>query len=562
MDEAEAWAEISRALAQAGFERDWSAPRPTFVGLLDPEGLAANVTVEITDADFVAPPIIRLAEPGVYGRIIAHVTGPGGQLCYLDARARVLDRYHPGPTALACLETATTVLKQAVAGTSDDYFLDDFAAYWGGDFVYADLDDTAKTGEISWLALGSSRTELSGVLAAKDGLAASLLARHRRVTGSDAAPDTTECPIISVSGALRVDPGRSWPPRDFKALCEWLDEVASGTTSVLDRRFNETEGVRRTFGLRAANGLFVFAVEIPSTLVRPEFLKSRRGRLTQNLRGAYAAQVTRMATVRIDAAYLYARNLAEGSGFAGKAVALIGCGSIGGFLAGQLARTGAGADGGRLLLIDPDKFLPSNMGRHVLTLSALNQNKAEALREQLQAELPHLEVAALARDALAEIETLAGFDLIVDATGEEAFSIALNHRAVSRPSFPPVLYAWLHGNGVAAEALLADTRKTACYKCLKPELAGQPRFRVVRPGVETLLTQNYACGDALFVTYPVSRAVSAAALALDVALDWSSGHPAPRHRVQSFKPQETFKTKASDPPVSSQCPACRLTQSS
>ena len=73
----------------------------------------------------------------------------------------------------------------------------------------------------------------------------------------------------------------------------------------------------------------------------------------------------------------------------------------------------------------------------------------------LEAEVSVVESRPL--DARAILQPLSGADLIIDATGEESLSIALNHHAVThRPNFPPVLHTWIVGNGGATQALLCD----------------------------------------------------------------------------------------------------------
>jgi hypothetical protein len=560
VDEASAWGDITQALTQAGFVRDWGrTSRPTWAGKLDPHGLAADAEVEVVDLDFLSAPVMRVLQPERWGREIAHVLRSDGQLCYMDLRAQVLDRYIPGRTVMACVRAAEEVLRDAVAGKSDAYFLDDFAAYWGGDAMYVDLPEDAKTGEIAWVALNPPPTPKSGLLTTKGKLDRAFEQRHEIAMGKDATPEREACPILTVSGPLRVDPQLAWPPRTLGDFLTWLDSVAPGVTAQLDRRFDEGEGAHRMFGLRATNGLFIVAIDIPKGLQRQEFLENRRTRLLRNIKAAAGSNsaITRISTLRIDPAYVYGRNLVKPPGLAGRRIALIGCGSIGGFLAELMVRSGAGSQGGCLTLFDPDRLQPANLGRHALPIAALNLNKAEAMRQHLQNETAHLDIGAVEIDALTRLNQLRDQDLIIDATGEEAFSIALNHRVVAAQArFPPCLHVWLEGNGDAGVGLLRDAGSGACYKCLKPDLAAAPRHRVMRPGAEPELRQNYACGDPLFVPYPISRAVEAAALALDMALDWAGGDPSPRHRARSFAPERTFQVKAGDPGPAKTCPAC------
>lgn len=64
-----------------------------------------------------------------------------------------------------------------------------------------------------------------------------------------------------------------------------------------------------------------------------------------------------MISIRMDDKYVAERNVPEGPTLAGKRVALIGCGTIGGFLAELLVKAGAGLNDGDLALIDPDILL-------------------------------------------------------------------------------------------------------------------------------------------------------------------------------------------------------------
>ena len=191
-------------------------------------------------------------------------------------------------------------------------------------------------------------------------------------------------------------------------------------------------------------------------------------------------------------------------------------------------------------------------------MTDLERNKAEPCRDQILRDLPHLEIEARPVDALQVLDKLLRFNLIIDATGEEALSIAINHYTVRHgPSFPPILYSWLEGNGSIARALLCDGAEHACYKCEKPELAGPPRHRAVKSETDLQLDSNAPCGDGLFVTFPVSRSASAAALGLELALAWANGKPEPRFRNLVLDAAQAYKVKDSNPGPSTACPACQ-----
>jgi hypothetical protein len=240
-----------------------------------------------------------------------------------------------------------------------------------------------------------------------------------------------------------------------------------------------------------------------------------------------------------------------------KRILLIGCGTVGGFLAQQLGQSGAGAAGGRLTLADNDTLNGANLGRHLLGAPYLDRNKAEACADFLKEQLPHLDIATIPRSILANLDALARYDLVIDATGDESLSIAINELAVSkRPNFPPVLFTWLEGNGAAAVAFMTDDAGLACLKCLKADLAGTPRFRMLKADTEIKTGRNLACGDAHFIPFPVSRAAAGASLACDVALDWANGGKDYKWRSITLDHRRANQIKDRNPKRVAACPAC------
>jgi molybdopterin/thiamine biosynthesis adenylyltransferase len=289
-------------------------------------------------------------------------------------------------------------------------------------------------------------------------------------------------------------------------------------------------------------------------------MESRKSALPQLLLDrADDVSVERSLGSPIDERFLYQRNLGGIRSLAGKNVILIGCGTIGGFLSYNLSQSGAGTLGGLLTLVDSDRLSSSNLGRHLLGMSFLGRNKADGCAEYIRGQLPHINVNSHSLDARAILASFSDADLIIDATGEEPLSIALNHQAVARrPNFPPMLYAWIVGNGGAAQALLCDGPDHACFKCQKPDLAKEPRHRTIRRVSGNEPMRNPACGDGLYAPFPVSASISAAALALDLVLAWNSGDPRHRFRTRVLDPDRSFQVKDMNLTPAVECPTCQL----
>lgn len=559
MDEQEVLRTIDAALRQEGFKRDWSqSAHPYYVGRIERHGLETEVSIEVPDLDFVDLPVIKLLSRGkAEGKRTPHLLGPDRMVCYVARNAMVFDRYDPGGTVLQCLRLAEKVLGDGLRGRSNLDYVDEFSEYWadGGPSILVDLPDGFRgDGEIFHVGLSQTAKDVL-VLAPKNGLAPSLKALHVANRGIKAIPGTVPCRIVRVDHDLGNDGGESLP-RDLRGLAAFLSQI--GALDELKPVLELGTGLTRWIVICAPNATCLAEIEIPKLFDRPEFMKSRKAALPKLLLGrAEDVAVKRHLGSPIDERFLYQRNLGTLPSLAGKDVVLIGCGTIGGFLAYNLAQSGAGSLGGCLTLIDFDRLSPANLGRHILGVSFLGRNKAEGCAEYIRGQLPHLAVESRTLDATSIFESLSG-DLILDATGEEPFSIALNHHAVSkRPNFPPVLHAWIVGNGGAAQVLLCDGPEHGCFKCLKPKLAGEPRHRVVRPDSDNELRRNPACRDGLFAPFPVSASMSAAALALDLVLAWNSGDPRHRFRTRVLDPGRSFQVRDMNLTPASECPACQ-----
>lgn len=163
----------------------------------------------------------------------------------------------------------------------------------------------------------------------------------------------------------------------------------------------------------------------------------------------------------------------------GAQVAVLGCGSVGGFAAWSLA--GAGVT--RLELADRDRLEPANRRRHVGGTADLGWPKAAVVASFLRARYPQLTPVAhdfcflKHPDRLREL--LARCDLALAAVDDEAPKHLID--ALARELGRPVVYAGVYGGGWAAEAILIDpTAGGPCYACTARTL-GRAGIVVDRP---------------------------------------------------------------------------------
>ena len=177
--------------------------------------------------------------------------------------------------------------------------------------------------------------------------------------------------------------------------------------------------------------------------------------------------------------------------------AIVGCGALGSFHAGALARAGVG----RLTVIDRDYVEPSNLHRQFLFEEADAEAalpKAVAAKLRLARIDSSIDVRAAVADLTpSNVEDLLGdAALILDGTDNFETRYLINDFAVSR-GIP-----WIYGAAVAAYGLTMPVipGHTACLRCVYPEAPSGAQPTCETAGVLNAIVSAVAAiqvGDAL-----------------------------------------------------------------
>jgi molybdopterin/thiamine biosynthesis adenylyltransferase len=432
--------------------------------------------------------------------------GPDGFLCYVAEGTLVFDMYRPISQTIAALKRAEVVLDQIMAKERVDDLEEEFFAFWRGDYCYTDIE-RPESGEVAALSLGKGQgLVFTDDLARAESKFAYRAGRVEALLGVT-AKITTKVPPRPLIGA--------WPPKTVGELLDWQ--------SKLDPPCRRKILARIIKAYRADKQAIVVVIDAPTIqygFLVTDLQKYKRTSKADQGTPIFEAPIELMQMVRMDDRYIVGRNIPGQKTLAGKKIALVGCGTIGGYLADLLVKAGAGTGGGELQLIDNQKLAPGNIGRHRLGANRLELNKAQGLVTELKIGMPSANVRALPEDAFSV--NLAGFDLIIDATGEQGLGNWLAGQQANG-SLPnggwqtPLLHVWIEGSGEAVRALLKQHRSEGCYRCLCDYEAEQ-RFLSVAGGVRPILAGGGCEGQ--YVAYPASVSVQAAALGLDAALAW------------------------------------------
>jgi len=533
-------ADVIEAFKQQGFEfvsktdDGWFKLR----GPLTPPGADKGCPCEVQlDPAFFDLPRIRLLDiPPELPKAVPHLGADGG-LCYIAKGTVVLDIYDPVGQSLACLQRAAEVFGRILKGEMVEDLAEEFFAYWNGWLCFVDMQG-GDLGRQNCIVARANGNPLWFITDNEDLTTRKLHSLGYQVT------DTTVLTYRVKTTAQPRPLTSHWPPETVGDVLAWQGTLDSRCRRKIHERIKE--GQRKK-----ANGVLII---IESPLMTYGFAvlfdrqASQKTKLADRRDSSFGLKVMPVSVIRIDDRYLAQRNIPKSKTLAGKRIALVGCGTIGGYLSDMLVKAGAGTCGGKLTLVDFDCLLPQNIGRHRLGFPDLLSNKAEAMAKELKRLSPGAEVYALPVDV--RQAQLGQPDLLIDATGEES----LGHWLCGRYRVPtPMLSVWIEGPGTAVRALLRTNASGACYRCLWHSRQ-RGEFRSTLDALPNILA-GHGC-EGLYVPFPASVSVQAASLGAEMALDWINGVHSPALRTRLIDQTHQLATPDCDPLRDQGCPLC------
>lgn len=489
------------------------------------------------DPLFFELPRIRLLElPASMPHVTPHM-GSGGHLCYISKGTVVLDIFDPVGQALACLQRAEDVFDKILQGDFVEDLEEEFFAYWDGPLCLVDIQDQ-RLGQQKALVIKTG-TSLTAVVTDDE----SRTKRKLKSLGLNTADYTILTYRVKTSAKPRPHT-TTWPPKTVRDILLWQ--------GLLDSRCRKKIGERiETAYATAARGTLIL---IESPLMTYGFIvyfdrkPYQKGMRRQPRTSVYAQSVIPVSIVRIDDRYMAQRNVPDMLTLAGKHLVIVGCGTIGGYLAEMLVKAGAGTAGGQLTLVDFDSLYPQNIGRHRLGFPNLLTNKATSMAEELQRSAPGADICARPVDV--KTVNIGKVDLLIDTTGEESLGHWLCKRYLPTT---PMLSVWVEGPGVAIRALLHTKATGACYRCLC-DANRKGQFTTI-VGAMPILMAGQGC-EGLYVPFPASVSVQAASLGGEMALAWANNRVSPSLRTKLIDTNYQLATPDCDPPRMEECVAC------
>ncbi len=168
---------------------------------------------------------------------------------------------------------------------------------------------------------------------------------------------------------------------------------------------------------------------------------------------------------RIDKMYLMTRSNEAINILTDKKILLIGCGSVGSYIANELVKSGIE----NMMLIDDDHLYEINVFRHLLGLEYVGQYKCVALQNFLEKNIPDLKILSLVADIEDAVQEgsieFEDYDLIISATGSHNVNRWINKYMYLHKLSTPIVYAWNEVLGIGSHVAYIQYGNIGCYEC-------------------------------------------------------------------------------------------------
>ena len=543
-------AQLHEALTAEGFALVPSHTKYLlYKGTLQIKSRAVPCEIHLVDTDFVDLPKLRVSDSSIADLSVAHFEGDGFY-CYTLSGESIFNKYDPRSAVRSCIDMMTAALAAHLEKDLSADVAAEFPQHWRSEVVFT--VELSSTGD----------RNLQFVDLENDGARFALVTELRAKSSCMGKIKTTEerplvARLVEHASPLTFNRGQK-QPNTIADLIVWGNSLGDSLGDKIAQAYGyEGEQLVDTVFIEAPNALIGARINISG---QPPGLFDRKAGFSKMLLARQAnIPIQRIGAKRVSRDILFARNLAsKRMTLRGKKIAVIGCGTIGSHLAKMLAQSGAGHDGGLLSLIDNQTIEAENVGRHFLGVNRIGQNKARGCAAEIERLYPECKVRGVDVDARKDLQDLAEFDLVIDATGEEALSVVLNEWLKAQHTDGneiTALFVWLFGNALAAQGILVGKDEYACYRCLRPRHGDQWRYDPRRdPGDIEEVPGN--CGAAAYLPYGVGGSVMAAGLGANMALNWANGESSPRLRTIRIDYARTRQVNDVNAPKSDGCPLC------
>lgn len=545
------WDEINSLLVNRGFKQVSGEAFVSYKGALSVAGDSVSVTINFPDSDFLVNPEVLLnVRPSWVPGVCHHITGSRNSVCYPGKMGDTMDRYSAAGHVEQILRDTASLLQDIKSGNVTADIQDEFASYWSANLLYIDHEEGAAGASLFMADFTNDRGN------------ATLVTTLNQRVNYDAVglTEPTTWKRVSVtfaelSDAPAIPPNVTWPPENLEQACKWLQQADKGglraIRKLLESMYHDTHNRNGLLIFKTPRIWFGVLLILPRTVNRKAYTKKNKFVDAVIYKLASSVKLHRFSLSRIDSTFLVERNLLNpNASLINQRVLLVGCGTIGGFLAENLVRIGAGCGGGLLSIYDPDHVTAGIVGRHRLGLSSLGKEKALVLAAEIKRQFPFANVVGSATSAL-DSRNFSSFDLVIDATGHQPVSLKLNELYLAK-EIKTLVFAWILGNGQAVQTLVCADRKAGCLRCI--DASGDSNSLMPISPSDVVTRVGRGC-EAPYRPFAVSSSLHAVGLAIDACINLMNGDK--RNLLTTLGLDEDIRrVKVKPLKKINRCPAC------
>jgi hypothetical protein len=235
----------------------------------------------------------------------------------------IFDFFDPIRQTMACLDRAEQVLEDILAGKMVEDLAEEFHVTWGSNWCMLDVNERGPGGLRAYTFGGKTSIVTDDETRTRAKLDAIALGLPK-----------IELSAFRVRTKARPLPlQQSWPPKTVHAFLRWQKTLDPRCSKKIEQRLLEKFRLKATRVLVLIDSPQVqYGIEVH--LKRDSAGIANKPSLREIL---YRLPVHRISVCRIHDPYLAERNLPGSKTLAGLNVGLVGCGTIGGYLAEMLA---------------------------------------------------------------------------------------------------------------------------------------------------------------------------------------------------------------------------------
>ena len=535
---------------------------------LTESGHAFSLLIHEPDTSFLhAPKVTILSKPTIKGVKQTHIV-EGNTLCYIDDNTYYFDAEHPEKAASDIIGFINLTIKRMISPElALEDFNNEFDAYWRPErLVYLIGSEQARyfARYKRWSPITRRESSESLLHEGEDSATFQAWAGKRGYTKNEqnAVENVVALTLKNSPVKEQIQGAFSWPISSWQAFITWSQSQGNSFVALLLEKVSNialrTNDITIVINYNNANGLMHhFAVKIlfkrgiretakRDQRARVSAKKSRqKGRKLKDIIGMFSAQQAksfeRIGILNASPRFVIARNTLQKE-LSGLKIAVVGCGTLGGFISNTLVKLGAGTgEGGKLIFSDGDWLKPENLGRHLLDATYVGELKSTALQHFVQNSV-YWPLQCEVWPSLDEVYSkrlLAHCDVVIDAVGNIPLSKLLSSIYHCSPFSEKtiLLHGWVDSDGGAIRCLL-DDKTGGCFHCLRVE--GKERFPIFKNqddgNTNTRLAMS--CGQS-FTPYAASVSMAGAALIVNTLLDNLNNKSSPRlrqYKVSSSAP--------------------------